>query len=245
MQQNQDLNVYSNHRILPNTSDKNHSSIYSILYNNGTYPLWLINKFINEDSNSSEYKFTVSSFINNNKFMKQNITQNVGNTSKIDIEYVDMTLGLQTTSLPKLVDAKYKHISSKEGRILILEQPELLISSLEGMTSISLYNDFINKLQNEKFQHIIIISNIDYYNHYINSFLQYQYTTFFQSLQYKSDVIFTVKSLKTGFAKDISGTLTITKGGAFDISKHANDVKIVENEYFFYVVKDNVVKLFY
>ena len=244
MQQNQDLNVYSNHTILPNLRDKEHSSLYTILYNNGTYPLWLINKFINEDSQSSQYKFTVSSFINNSKFMQQNVKPNTSNSS-VDIEYIDLTLGLQATSLTKLVDTKYNHINSKEGRVLILEQPELLISSMEGLTAISLYNDFINKLHNEKFQHIIIISNIDYYNHYINSFIQYQYTTFYQSLQYKSDVLFTVKSLKTGYAKDISGTLTITKGGAFDNVKHVNDIKVVENEYFFYVVKDNVVKLFY
>lgn len=244
MQQYQGLNVFSNHTILPDVSDKQHCSLYSILYNNGTYPLWLINKFINEDSQSSQYKFTVSSFINSNKFMKQNVKRSTANSS-VDIEYIDLTLGLQAASLPTLVDNKYSHINSKDGRVLILEQPELLISSMEGLTAISLYNDFINKLHNEKFQHIVIISNIDYYNHYINSFIQYQYTTFFQSLQYKSDVVFTVKSLKTGYAKDISGTLTITKSGAFDNVKHSNNIKVVENEYFFYVVKDNVVKLFY
>lgn len=240
LQQSQDLIVFSDHKILPKFSNQNQQSIYSILYNNGTYPLWLINKIINDDADNTKYNFTVSSFINNNKFMKQNIKP----SNNVNVDFIDLTLSLQATDISTIVDTKYKNITKKEGNILVLEQPELLLSSVESLTTINLFQQFINKLLLSKFQHVIIVSNIDYYSTYINSFHQYQYTSFYQSLQYKSDVLFTVKPLKTGFAKDISGTLTITKGGA-DNSHYTDKVKVVENEYFFFVNKDSSVKLFY
>ncbi|XBW36881.1 hypothetical protein QEN19_002460 [Hanseniaspora menglaensis] len=239
LQQNQDLVVFSDHKILPHI-DNNGQSIYSILYNNGTYPLWLINKIINDDSENKKYNFTISSFINNNKFMKQVIKT----SSDLKVDFVDLTLSLQSTNLPTIIENKFKHITKKEGNVLVLEQPELLLSSMENLTTTNLFQQFINNLLLDKFQHLIIVSNIDFYSSYINSFHQYQYTSYYQSLQYKSDVLFNVKPLRTGFAKDISGTLTITKGGA-DSSHFAGKTKVVENEYFFFVNKDGSVKLFY
>lgn len=240
IQQNQEFVVYSDQKILPKAGNNSHQSLYSILYNNGTYPLWLINKIINDDSESMDYSFTVASFINNSKFMKRNIKL----TGDVDVKFVDLTLSLQVGDISKIVETKFNDITKKEGNVLILEQPELLLSSIESLTAVSLFQTFINKLFHEKFQHIIIISNIDYYSNYINSFHQYQYTSYYQSLQYKSEVLFTVKPLKTGFAKDITGTLTVTKGGA-EHSHHSNKTKVIENEYFFYVNKDGFVKLFY
>lgn len=237
LKQNQDLIVFSDHKVLPESSNSELQTIFSILYNNGTYPLWLLNKIINTNSG---YSFTVSSFINNNKFMKQNIKSPPGSA----VEFIDLTLSLQVTDVSTIVETKFKNITKKDGKVLILEQPELLLSSVENLTAVNLFQQFINKLLLDKFQHIIIISNIDYYSTYINSFHQYQYTSYFQSLQYKSNVLFTVKPLKTGFAKDISGTLTITKGGA-DINQFLSRIKVVENEYFFFVNKDGSVILFY
>ncbi|SCU86766.1 LANO_0C09142g1_1 [Lachancea nothofagi CBS 11611] len=129
--------------------------------------------------------------------------------------------------------------------LLILEQPELLMHLL-NITSDVLHLDFINPLT----RIIPVVVIVSYTESYDNpgadsterlSPDMIEQIRFLNGCFFKSIVVFGIKPLMTGRAKDITGTLTISRGGA---SLSHLPINVAENEYLFHTQKD-ATKLFY
>ncbi|SCU79517.1 LADA_0B01222g1_1 [Lachancea dasiensis] len=128
---------------------------------------------------------------------------------------------------------------------LILEQPELLLHLL-NISSDELHLDFINQLT--KIIPLIVI--VSYTEAYDNpgtdtseriSANMIEQIRFSNGCVFKSIAVLGIRPLKTGRAKDVTGTLTITRGGA---SLSHLPIEVAENEYLFQTQKDTT-KLFY
>lgn len=137
--------------------------------------------------------------------------------------------------------------------IIILDQPEFLLSLVPGLTSSELWNNLINPIW-QKCKILMINNNVDLFkdgilNSTINkTFIEVQ--RFITICHHKSTVILNLRPLATGHAKDVTGTLRIIRGGVdwFNNNSNSNNsnntIHVVENEYLYLTEKENT-KLFY
>ncbi|SCU86435.1 LAFA_0E00738g1_1 [Lachancea sp. 'fantastica'] len=129
--------------------------------------------------------------------------------------------------------------------LILLEQPELLMHLL-NISSDELHLDFINPLARAVPLLIIISFTESYDNPGTETSEQVpcdavEQIRFQTGCVFKSIAVLGIKPLATGRAKDITGILTISRGGA--TTSHL-PVDVAENEYLFHTQKDTT-KLFY
>ncbi|KAM3165162.1 hypothetical protein ACU8KH_00925 [Lachancea thermotolerans] len=237
----------------------------------GTAPSWLINALVetqvlgfpatlNEShaaavNRASNRKITdskcatVASFIHNRGFFTSALKK-----LKVDaecyniIDYMtDFVLKNYGKPASKVLSSLLEELSNESAtsELLILEQPELLVHLL-NITSDQLHLELINPLI-KKFPLLVVVSYTEAYenvpsdsNEKLSSDMIEQ-IRFCNSCFFKSAAVLGLKPLATGHASDVSGTLTITRGGA---SLSHLEVHVVENEYLFLTQKDTT-KLFY
>ena len=124
---------------------------------------------------------------------------------------------------------------------IILEQPELLFSLVDGLTSDELNELFIKPLA-KRCGLLIITTSVDLYQKdYSMTKDVTEFMRFINSCFHISIAVLSLQPLETGRAKDITGSLKITRGGA--TSNHLS-THVVENEYLYLNEKDST-KLFY
>lgn len=137
------------------------------------------------------------------------------------------------------------------SNMIILDHPELLIS-LFGCSSMEIWNGLIRPL-GLKCDKLLLSNSIEWFNLDLNdpinsnnleSIETTELNKFLLNCLHQCVINLTIKPLSTGFAKDISGTLTITRGGQpLDLPVGSN-LHIVENEYLYLTEKEST-KLFY
>lgn len=118
-------------------------------------------------------------------------------------------------------------LKKEKNPVVILENPELILSIIPGMTIQKLLSQ-IQELQ--KYCILYITTPI------VNS-------TFLSALLHRSSLIVSLTSLTTGRADDMSGTLSVSSGAVF--VPHTIDHLKVENSQYSYLVTANNIKLFY
>lgn len=116
-------------------------------------------------------------------------------------------------------------LKRESNPILILENPELLLSIIPGMT-LQKWLSQIQELQKHSILYIVTST--------INS-------TFLYALLYRSSLIVSLTSLTTGRADDMSGTVGVSQGPVLFSRDFA---KVVDSQYS-YLVSTNNIKLFY
>lgn len=263
--QRQDLIIFNDQTVIPSelvSNGKHH--MFLVTSTIATQPLWLINALIetkvlgapfslNRSATERtalahlESSLTIASFIHERDFYR-NALQKL----KIDAnsyELLDMLINfvLKNNDKPrnKILDGLVELFPTDIKSTIVLEQPELLLSLLDGLTSDDLNNKLILPLM-KKCGLLIVSSNIDAFQNNENDPLENtrdanECSRFLTSLIYKSIVILNLRSLETGRAKDVTGSLVISRGGQYSNNL---SVHVIENEYL-YLTEKETTKLFY
>lgn len=71
--------------------------------------------------------------------------------------------------------------------------------------------------------------------------LEKEHATFVLSLAHEAEAVLSLRMLDTGTAKDVSGVVRITRGGAWDSLESG---RLEEHEYLYHVGGDGSVKVF-
>lgn len=210
-------------------------------------PFWLINALIEAritaatDSGTTSGPVTVGSFIHSAKpytdvLNRQKIDANSYRVIDLLTDFVIKNIAKPRAKvLAELLDAFTQVPSS----MIVLEQPEILLTLLDGLTSDELHRKFILPLM-EKCGILVISTNISYSVSGVGRD-SIQFARFASGCLYKSIAVLSLRPLETGRAKDVTGSLRITRGGAS--STHLK-CHVVENEYLYLNQKDNT-RLFY
>ncbi|EJS44128.1 elp6p [Saccharomyces arboricola H-6] len=269
--QRQDLVLFSDQSVLPAHffQDSNFHNLFFVTHRSSTQPLWLINALIeahvlgspnslNEASSSPLSSSTRSHAVVASFIHEQNHFINSLNKLKIpsnNYHVLDFLSDFVITSIlnkPRhkiLRDllAKFSAAipNAPADTIVIIEQPELLLSLVNGLTYSELNNAFITPLL-KQCQILIIVSNSDIFNidDFDVSLHSSNLQNFYKSTFIKSMINLNLNPLKTGFAKDVTGSLRVCRGGSPIATPSNTNLHVVENEYLYLHEKEST-KLFY
>ncbi|KAG0669534.1 hypothetical protein C6P45_003605 [Maudiozyma exigua] len=231
----------------------------------GTQPYWLINALvetsvsgsplslngssINRCSNNDNTITVIASFIHEKKFYNTALQKLKVNSNKYQILDIITDFVMKNIDKPrdKVLDMLLDKFPKDTQSTIILEQSELLLALLKGLTSDELNRRFILPLM-KRCKLLIVATNIDFFQNNedepvdTNNRDSLEITRFVTSLVYASLVVMNLRSLDTGRAKDVTGSLMISKGGQSNNSSLSVD--IVENEYLYLTEKEST-RLFY
>lgn len=264
--QRQDLTIFNDQSVLSKSLfTEGLSHLLFVTHRLGTSPSWLINAItesyiygipfsLNESDTSAANRkavctrpLVIASFIHESAYFTSSLNKLKIDSSQYRILDFLTDFALKYTGNPKekVLTELINCLSKQSGRILILEQPELLIPLL-NITSDELHLNFINPLM-KMFSVVVLVSSVEGYENTNADSGEYQKKDMIDMIRYthscfhKSIVLLALKPLDTGRANDITGTLRITKGGA---SPSRLPVHVVENEFLFHSQRDST-KLFY
>ncbi|QLL30206.1 hypothetical protein HG536_0A00230 [Torulaspora globosa] len=257
--QTQELVIFSDNSVLSKElcSGGSHNLI-TITSSPSNSPFWLINALVESKitgsphslsgasqpaphGTSSDLPVTIGSFIHNGRqftdvLKKLKIDANSYRVVDLLTDFVAKNIGKPRAKvLSELLDAFTEAPSS----MIVLEQPEILLTLLDGLTSDELHRKFILPLMT-KCGILLISTNICYSLDGDNRD-SVQFARFASGCLYKSIAVLSLRPLETGRATDVTGSLRITRGGtsSTQISCH-----VVENEYLYLNQRDST-KLFY
>lgn len=241
--QEQDLNFYSTHE---HSLISPQNTLSLIVHEPSNYPSWLVSGIVQQALSPNSECFLspqaplkpntpspviLLSFTNTlqtySKYTHKYITQNK--------DFFTFISFLTDTSIPleswnqKVVNQLSTLKSSKP--IVIIENPELLLSIVPNMTTSKLLSQ-LHSIQ--KLSALYIVTSTS------NTPISSQ-SLFLPSLLHHSSMIVSLTSLTTGRADDISGILSISSGPKHLVS---NDSKIADLQYS-YLVTTSGVKLYY
>lgn len=266
--QRQDLTLFSDQSVLPRellNGDGHH--MFLVTSTMATQPLWLLTALIetkikgaplslngsaarrSENPATQEMKtpVVVASFLHEHSFYHQALQKLRINANAYKV--VDLLTGFVQKCGGKPRDVVLKELLEQftpdSQSTILIEQPELLLSLLDGLTSDELNQKFLQPLR-KKCNLLIVSSSIDLFQDNENDPLDgsrgaVEYTRFISSLIYTSIVVMNLRSLETGRAKDVTGSLMISRGGQ---TPAGLSVHVVENEYLYLTEKENT-RLFY
>ena len=269
--QRQDLVVFSDRSLISKHLFQANEGHFSILITStqATQPPWLLNGFIetlvtgtprslgSTVSNMDHVRphpVTIASLVHDESFFTSALQK-----LKIDsrsYRVIDLLSNFVLKNHGKPVDKILADIvnlfpNEPQSSTIILEQPELLLSLLEGLDSKELRSQLILPLR-RRCKLLVVNVSVDYF-HYSADDERYneepldqvvELRRFFMNLMYDSIVVLGLRPLDTGFSREVTGKLSISKGGKRlrDISDE--DLHVVENELFYLCDKDSV-RLFY
>ncbi|KAI5965733.1 uncharacterized protein KGF55_001096 [Candida pseudojiufengensis] len=263
-QPNQDLTFYKDHTLI---SDKilksNNSYLTTITYIQGTSPNWLINSLIENSLQGSalpinqELKTTPSrsnvifiSFLHNKEFYIRNLKKNgIDLTQNSNFIFIDYFTNLFSEKIKDSTNAindtnkLFDDSKIPKNSIIFIESPEILLYSTNIISDDLLFN--LIKL-NKKTNQLFIISSkdeelIDYNVNEIDN-PTFKITDFLTKLLFRSQLNISLLPLKTGRAKDITGSLTITKGC---LPYNDKNLIVNEKEYVYNITKDSNIKIYF
>lgn len=262
--QRQDLFIFNDQSVLSRdlyTGDSHDMILISST--NASQPLWLIIALVetrllgnpvsinSSSTNSNNNKvnnlasaLTIGSFIHSeshytNALHKLKVPSNGYKILDFVLDFVMKNHGKPREKiLSGLVDLFPDDVSST----IILDQPEMLLSLIDGLTSDELHSKFINPLM-RKSGLLIISTSIELYQNEIDTYSNTvnEFNRFTMLCHYKSLAILALNPLDTGHAKDVSGKLRISRGG---VSMDDRSTHVIENEYSYLTEKEST-KLFY
>ena len=269
--QQQDLIIYRDNSIVSNKLlDSDESSLTMVSYVDETQASWftntivenslygtavLVNKELRKTPKRSDVY--VISFSNNKEFYVKAIKK-----CGLDLEkdknfhFIDCFTDLFTKQITdpinacnqvnKLFDSIMKTIeaeTSSNKKTIIIENPEYLLSATKT-SSIELLNHMVRL--NRLCRHLIIISshrqpqNVDLN---VGDVLDptYKTTNFLAKLHQRCNLNIYLEPLTTGRANDITGILTISRGGI----PYQSGLVIAEREYIYHISKESNIKLYF
>ncbi|CAI4049009.1 Elongator subunit ELP6 SKDI_13G4430 [Saccharomyces kudriavzevii IFO 1802] len=269
--QRQDLVLFSDQSVMPAQLFENSNShnLFFITHQSSTQPLWLINALVeahvvgfpgslNESVPSSLSSAThshavVASFIHEQNHFKNSLNKlKIPSNSYTVLDFLSdfMINTVVNRSRDKiLADLLEKFSAAIQNAsadiIVIIEQPELLLSLINGLTYSELNNKFITPLL-KQCQVLIIVSNSDIFNidDYDFPLRSSNLQNFYKTSFIKSVINLNLNPLKSGFAKDVTGSLHVCRGGAPIATLPNTNLHVVENEYLYLSEKEST-KLFY
>lgn len=269
--QRQDLVLFSDQSVLPAQffQDNDSHNLFFITHQSSTQPLWLINALIeahvlgspsslNESSSSPlsssvRSHVVIASFIHEqNHFINSlNKLKIASNNYKV-LDFLSDFIIKHILNKPRdkiLSDLLAKFTaaiqSAPANTVVIIEQPELLLSLINGLTYSELNNKFITPLL-KQCQLLIMVSNTDIFNidDFDPSLHSSNLQNFYKSSFIKSMINLNLNPLKTGFAKDVTGSLRVCRGGSPIALSSNTNLHVIENEYLYLNEKEST-KLFY
>ncbi|EDO17350.1 hypothetical protein Kpol_1060p2 [Vanderwaltozyma polyspora DSM 70294] len=266
--QRQDLILFSDQSVISSQlCDGNSNDMILVTHTAATLPTWLVNALVEtkvlgapfslktdstpssnaQKSSRNDPLITIASFVHNADYFDKNLSKlKIG---KNDYKMVDLFTDFVVNNIGKPKDKIISDILGSflvdTGSTIVLEQPEILLSLIEGLTSDELSLWFITPLMKKCGLLIVVTSTELYFNNTPYESTQdkniLDHSRFTAACTYKSLAVLNLKPLETGRAKDVTGTLRITRGGAHD--SHPN-IHVVENEFLYLTQKDST-KLFY
>ncbi|KAH3674246.1 hypothetical protein WICPIJ_009646 [Wickerhamomyces pijperi] len=265
--QKQELHLFSGNAIIPHKSLTKSHLFTTISHVQGTSPTWLVNYLIDNalydtcllnegQSTRSSVKSGVVfiSLINDSKTYEAGLKKlGVDLKSIPQFQFIDLFTDLFTKvqpqepqSIAKLFDSEvFPHISKTKKPIIFIEGLELLLLSTQ-ITSIQLLG-YLSQLTSLS-KSLFLITPSDSELHDITtintqSSRQHQYHDFLIRVLHRTNLNIALRPLSTGKAKDVTGTLTISRGSV--PFEGLDGLEILEREYLYLVSRDNSVKLFF
>lgn len=261
MSQKQDLNLFIDNSIIPEKIFTSDPLFGLITHTQGTSPSWLLNLLIenslygtcvinHEKNQHREVRADsiVISFLHDYEYFEKDLRRNgIEVNDNKQFHFIDLFTDLfQKISTPESIAKTFDQIATQiqsfpnKKRIVFIEGIEFLLSAT-NIQSIQLLNQ-INKL-NKVANGIFVISSVDKelidVHHSNPNLPEFKTLDFVIRLLHRSNIVLGLRPLETGRAKDITGTLTISKG-----TVPFESLVISEKEYLFFINREST-KLFY
>lgn len=265
--QKQELQIFSDHSVLSRHLFTDSSSNLVLVTDTvATNASWFVNALVetvtlggpvslngnNSGSNSGlsssdPVKVVVGSFLNHQSYFttafdRLKVPRNRYNVLQIAEDLVVKNVGKPVDVVIEWVLKQFEESLSNSPSVVILEKPEILMA-LFKLNSDELHLKLINPLL-KLCSLLIVVNSVESFD---NDFPEHlgkdtvEFVRFTTSCFHKSFLVLSVRPLDTGKAKDVTGTLAITRGGALlDIPA----LHVVENQYLFHDLKENTT-LFY
>lgn len=256
----QDLVFFKNHSLIPDSilsSEKSYLSI--ITHSQGTNPSWLINclvenaiygtaSFVNQDlkKRAKLGKVVLFSFLHNESHYSKGIRKNGVTLPDSNFKFVDCFSNLFTERIENPENASKDvlelfDVDIDQGSVVFVEAPETLLFST-NVSSDELLTALL-KLNKKASQLFVVVSKdeqlVDYNSNEVHN-PAFKITDFITKLLFRSHLNITMEPLSTGRAKDITGSIVVSKGAIpFD------DLIVEEKSYVYNITKDANVKIFY
>lgn len=265
--QQQDLVFFTDGSLLSIQEPSKSSQLHIISYRDGTAPMWLVTSLVenclvgtanqvNRDLKPKAQDTSVLyvSFLNSeDSFKKACRKQAVDIDSLSCFEYLDYSTSLFTTEFvassntsnqcEKLFEKIASKLKTKTTlkKVVFIDSPELLLAATDLPS-----NELLAGIQKlNELATVIPIMNVhaSYYDLELTNAQDpsFRLSDFYVKLLHRSSVNIHLQPLSTGKAKDITGSLTVTRG-ALPVS---SNLEVLEKEYVFQVTKDASAKLFF
>lgn len=263
MAQKQDLCVFSDQSVLSENTPK--PELLLVSANGTTQPAWLINAlvetcitgfpsslngsgrvFSKKQERLEKCSVTIASFIHDENSFSQALNKlKIASHSYRVVDFMpDLYVKyIQENSTPTdVISGILTDFPTVDSGSVILEQPEILLGLVNGLTAKVLISKLILPLLKST-PRLIIVTNSDSFSDLENenSHLSQELTNFSVSLFHMSTALLQLRPLATGSAKDVTGTLAIRRGGQ---PLTISSVQVMENDYLYLIQKDST-RLFY
>ncbi|KAH3663312.1 hypothetical protein OGAPHI_005302 [Ogataea philodendri] len=243
--QQQDLVVFEDHSIVPRSSSEYHY-LTLILFNSATRPTWLVTALVENSlfgtcylnkspiSRRSSTPVVLASLNTAESTYRKQLARLKGDLA--EFKYVDLLSNYSNWF--EMLSAQIDQLAKKGKPNVFLENPEFLLFLSDTKVDTLLLQ--LQKL-NAKCNLFLISSNDESLLEYseIPDDLATIHTSFLTKLVHRSNLLMSLRPLKTGRAVDVTGELTICRG-LIDSPQ-----KVAEKEYLYLVNKEGTVKLFY
>lgn len=261
MAQKQDLNLFIDNSIIPEKVFTTEPLLGLITHTQGTSPSWLINLLIenslygtcvinHEKNQHREIRAdtVVVSFLHDYEYYEKELRRNgIELNDNKQFHFIDLFTDLfQKISTPESIAKLFDQIAtqiqgfSQKKSVIFIEGIEFLLAAT-NITSIQLLNQ-VNKLVKLSNAVFVISSTdkelIDAHNGNQN-LPEFKTLDFVIRLIHRSNVVLGLRPLETGRAKDITGTLTISKG-----TIPFESLVVSEKEYLYFINRETT-KLFF
>jgi len=261
MAQKQDLNLFIDNSIVPEKVFTSEPLFGLITHAQGTSPSWLVNLLIenslygtcviNHEKNQTRQiraDTVVISFLHDYEHYEKDLKRNgIEINDNQQFHFIDLFTDLfskisTTESVIKMFDQLVSQIKNlpNQKKMIFLEGIEFLLAAT-SISSIQLLNQInkLNKLSNA----IFVISSTDKelidVSQSNQNLPEFKTLDFIIRLMHRSNIVLGLRPLETGRAKDITGTLTISKG-----TVPFESLVVSEKEYLFFINREST-KLFY
>ncbi len=261
MAQKQDLNLFIDNSIIPEKVLTSEPLFGTITHTQGTSPSWLVNLLIenslygtcviNHEKNQHRQiraDTVVISFLHDYDYYEKDLKRNgIELNDNKQFHFIDLFTDLfQKISTPESIGKLFDQIATQiqayqnTKKIILIEGIEFLLSAT-SITTIQLLNQ-INKL-NKLAKGIFVITSAD--RELIEATQGNQNLSEFKTLDFivrlihRSNIVMGLRPLETGRAKDITGTLTISKG-----TIPFESLVVSEKEYLYFINRETT-KLFF
>jgi elongator complex protein 6 len=244
-----ELTFYENDSIFNSSPSKTLSLITNTLETSSTWLVDLVTSKILKDS--ATHSVTIVQFINKTSLHQRGITKygvEIDSSSKLGtLKLVDISDqifkvgsngfdGVDANELESYIKSTIEisnttnRVDGSANRYLILENVDVLLTA--GNTPERILT-LIHNLHAVS-SHIQIICNADSPLVTPGTYLSDSHGLLVNHLIHRSSLVVSLRPLETGRADDVTGVLRITRG------PKVSQLKVIENEYLYFVTSDNV-----